>query len=67
MSIGCVSNVASITCAEAARAASTSPREKAVVGWSTFDGLGANVSAECTSGAPGARALTVSMIGSSTS
>ena len=32
MSIGCVSNVASITCAAVASAASTSPRAKAVVG-----------------------------------
>ena len=30
MSIGCVSNVASMTCAAVASAASTSPREKAV-------------------------------------
>ncbi len=67
MSIGCVSNVASMTWAEAASAASTSPREKAVVGWSTFDALGAKVSAECTSGAPGASASTVEVIGSSTS
>ncbi len=67
MSIGCVSKVASITCAATLSAASTSPRAKAVTGWSTFDGRGAKVSAGCTSAEPGKTALNTSVIGSSTS
>ena len=67
MSIGCVWNVASMTCAASASAASTSPRENAVIGWRMFEDFGANVSDECTSGAPGFNASNGSMIGSSTS